>query len=138
MSNFLFSARPIATQQTIGVLRIIIGLFMVYHGWEVFDAKAIASYTEWVEPLKGSPNAITMLYLGKGAEFVGGVLLTIGLLTRVCCFILAAPMIYIAFIMSNGKVWADAQHPFMFVLFAILFFFAGPGSWALDNKLFKK
>ena len=126
MSNFLFSARPVATQQIIGILRIIIGLFMVFHGWELFDANLIKSYTEW-DVFKGSSNALTMVYLGKGAELLSGILLTIGLFTRISCLILIAPMLYITFVISNGKVWYDAQHQFMFVLFGVLFFFAGPG-----------
>lgn len=133
MSSFLFSAKPRATQEIIGLLRIIVGLLMAYHGWEVFDPALIKSYAEW-EHFKGSSSALTLVYIGKTAELISGVLLTIGFLTRISCIVLAGTMLYLIFVMGNGKVWYDAQHPFLLLLFAVLFFFAGPGAWALDNR----
>lgn len=34
----LLSASPVAQQSGLAFIRIIVGLLMVYHGWEVFDA----------------------------------------------------------------------------------------------------
>jgi putative oxidoreductase len=46
-------------------------------------------------------------------------------------------MAYITFKIGHGKFWYEDQHPFMFVLFGLLFFFTGPGKWSLDHVLFK-
>jgi putative oxidoreductase len=78
-----------------------------------------------------------MPYLGKGAEFVAGVLLLPGLFTRVACLITIGTFAYISFFVGHGKVWMDDQHPFLFVLFGLLFFFTGPGALSLDGMLFK-
>ena len=74
----------------------------------------------------------------KGSEFVAGVLLLLGLFTRLACLITIATFAYIVFFVGNGKFWMDDQHPFMFVLFGLLFFFTGSGAVSLDAMLFKK
>ena len=113
-------------------MRIIVGILMIYHGWEVFDKSKIAEYAAWDAFKKFSfPNAI--VYFGKGAELIAGLLLAIGFLTRVACLILAGTMLYISFFVGNGIIWYNDQHPFLFVLLAAIFFFAGPGSWAVDK-----
>ena len=79
-----------------------------------------------------------MVYLGKSSELIAGIFLTLGLLTRVGAIILLGTMLYITFFVGQGRFWYQDQHPFMFVLFAVLFFFTGPGAWSLDAVLFKK
>jgi putative oxidoreductase len=45
----------------------------------------------------------------------------------------------IIFILGDkGKVLQGDQHPFLFILLALLFLFTGPGAFAIDNRIFKK
>ncbi|WP_373549454.1 hypothetical protein [Haliscomenobacter sp.] len=67
---------------------------------------------------------------------MAGILLTLGLLTRVGALICIGTLAYITFFVGHGKFWYEDQHPFMFVLFGVLFFFMGPGKWSLDALLF--
>lgn len=131
--NKLFSAQPIFTDNILALLRITIGIFLIIHGKEVFQADKMAEYAKW-ETFKGSSF---MPYLGKGAEFVAGVLLVLGLFTRLAGLTTIATFAYIVFFVGNGKFWMDDQHPFLFVLFGVLFFFTGPGALSLDGMLFK-
>jgi putative oxidoreductase len=39
--------------------------------------------------------------------------------------------------MGHGKIFSDDQHPFLFVLLSLVFFFSGPGKWSMDELLFK-
>jgi putative oxidoreductase len=139
MKKIFFSADPLWANQILGLTRIVVGLFMVYHGWEVFDKAKMAEYATW-DAFKTLPSPTFMVYLGKGAELVGGILLTIGFLTRIACIILAGTMLYLAFFVGNGAVWYGDQHPFLFVLLALIFFFVGPGSFSVDknNPEYKK
>ena len=105
---------------------------MIYHGWEVFDKSKIAEYAAW-DAFKKFSFPTTIVYFGKGAELIAGLLLAIGFLTRVACLILAGTMLYISFFVGNGIIWYNDQHPFLFVLLAAIFFFAGPGSCAVDK-----
>ena len=132
--NKLFSSQPIAQDLIIALLRIIIAVFLIIHGKEVFDAAKMEEYTKW-DTFKSSG---IMPYLGKGAEFLAGLLLLVGLFTRLACIITIGTFAYITFVVGSGKFWMDDQHPFMFVLFGVLFFFVGPGAMSLDRILFKQ
>ncbi|MEO7802098.1 MAG: DoxX family protein [Ginsengibacter sp.] len=136
MSNF-FSAKPFGTYTVIFIVRVITGLFLIYHGREVFDAAKMNEYAQW-DMFKNSPSGKFLVYLGKGAEFIAGILLTFGLFTRIGALITIGTLAYITFFIGNGKIWADDQYPFMFVLLGLLFLFAGPGKFSLDEVLFKQ
>ena len=110
---------------------------LVYHGWEVFDKELMKGYSTW-DSFKGFSSPGFMVYIGKGSELIAGILLTLGLLTRVACIIMICTFIYITFFVGHGKFWYDDQHPFMFVMVAFLFFFTGPGSFSIDGLLVKK
>lgn len=129
----LFSPQPIAQNTIIALLRIIIGVFLIIHGKEVFDAAKMEEYTKW-DTFKTST---IMPYIGKASEFIAGVLLLLGLFTRLACLITIATFSYIVFFVGGGKFWMEDQHPFMFVLFGMLFFFTGPGAASLDAVFFK-
>ena len=135
--NRFFSTSPLWQQQGLAIIRIIVGLFLVYHGWEIFDAAKMKEYTVW-NTWKDYPSPAFMVYLGKAAELVGGILLTLGLFTRLACILIAGTMLFIVFFIGNGKFWSNDQHPFLFVLLAFIFFFTGPGKWNLDQLIFNR
>lgn len=132
-----FSAAPVAYEPGLFLIRVITGFFLAYHGWEVFDAQTMKGYFDW-ESFKGFSSPATMVYVGKGAELVAGVLLVFGLFTRLACVITILTLGYIAFFVGNGKIWYEDQHPFMFVLMGGVFFFTGGGRYSLDHILFSK
>ena len=132
-----FSDSPILLQQGIAGIRIIVGLFMIYHGWEVFDKAAMQGYAGW-DQFKGMASPSLMVYLGKGAELMAGLLLTAGCLTRLAALVLVITMLYISFFVGHGKIWYDDQHPFLFVLLGFVFFFTGPVKWSLDQLKLKQ
>jgi uncharacterized membrane protein YphA (DoxX/SURF4 family) len=47
-------------------------------------------------------------------------------------------MLYVSFFVGHGKIWYEDQHPFLFVLLALVFFFYGPGKMSVDQLLFGK
>lgn len=124
---------PSANTQNILLLivRVFTGAFMIYHGLEIFDAQKMAEYASW-DTWKNL-NGKVMTYLGKGGEFVGGILLTLGLFTRIGSLILIATMAYIPFFIGNSKIFAEDQHPFLFVLLGFVFFAIGGGKYSLDG-----
>jgi putative oxidoreductase len=122
------------TQRVIlSIVRIITGIFIAYHGWEVFDHTKMAEYAAW-DSFKNL-NGTFMAYLGKGAEFVSGIMLILGLWTRTASLIMIATMAYIAFLIGNGKIWYEDQHPFMYVLLGLVFWALGSGKWSVDEWL---
>jgi putative oxidoreductase len=127
------SPAPFRPDSLVGALRVVVGLLMVYHGQEVFQPVLMASYMEWEVFLGKGP---WLVYVGKGTELVAGLLLTLGLLTRVGAMLLIGTLSFVAFFVGQGRVWYEDQHPFMFVLFGIFFLFYGPGRWSLDARFF--
>ncbi|QHT71858.1 DoxX family protein [Rhodocytophaga rosea] len=119
------------------VIRLMVGAFMLYHGWEVFDGEKMNGYAKWLTDMQ-FPSPVLMGYLGKGTEWLSGLLITLGLLTRFACLIMAVTMSIITFGIGEGRIFMQEQHPFLFVVLAMVFFFVGPGRWSLDYVLFGK
>lgn len=115
-----------------GLMRIITGLLLAYHGLEVFKPDIMNNYLVW-DSIKALPFSKVMLYLGKGIELVAGILLALGLFTRISALFGAIVMLFICFYIGNGKFWYEDQHPFLFGMMALMFAVYGPGAWAIDN-----
>jgi putative oxidoreductase len=129
-----FTPAPLYPQQIIGIVRIVVGLLITYHGLEIFNKEIMNGYLTW-DVFKFS-NAETIVYLGKASELLSGILLVLGLFTRVGALLCIGTLSYVTFVVGHGKFWYDDQHPFLFVLFGVFFFFTGPGKWSLDGVLF--
>lgn len=131
-----FSSKPIWQHKGLAIVRILLGLQILYHGLEVFDSETMRMYTEW-DIFKGD-NGLFLVYVGKSTELMSGILITLGLFTRVGCVLVMGALSYVTFFVGGGKFWYQDQHPFMFVLFGLLFLFTGPGAWSLDALIFKE
>lgn len=132
----LFSSESLAQRNGLVFLRIVTGLLMAYHGLEVFKPDLIKGYADW-DKIKVLPYPLVMAYIGKGLELVTGICLAIGLFTRISALLLFINMIFICFYIGNGKFWYEDQHPFIFALLGLVFFFTGPIKLSFDNVLFK-
>ena len=137
MSQKIFSASPFYPDFGLAIVRILTGMFMIYHGWEVFDAAKMGEYEKWMTDLK-FPSPALLAYIGKSIELVSGIFLALGLFTRLVLVPLALTMLFISFGLGKGRIFMEEQHPFLFVLLCFLFFFTGPGRWSLDNYLFRR
>jgi len=137
MLRRLLSPAPVWQQTGVILIRLIVGLFMCYHGSEVFDHQKMDDYAKWMSDLH-FPSPGLMAYLGKGTELVAGVLLLSGFLTRVAVIALIITMLTIIFFMGKGDIFMDDQHPFLFVLLFLVIFFTGPGKFSLDYLLFRE
>ena len=84
----ILSPQPYHQSTGIAVIRIIVGLFLTYHGWEVFDSEKMKGYAQW-DQFKNQP-ATLLVYMGKLAEFIGGIFLTFGCMTRIASLLIAA------------------------------------------------
>jgi putative oxidoreductase len=133
----LFAAEPLWQIPGLVCIRIITGLLMAYHGLEVFKPEVMKGYTEW-EVIKSLPAPLFMVYLGKGIELVAGIFLTFGLCTRIAALLIFINMIFICFKVGGGKFYYEDQHPFIFALLALVFFFTGPVAYSIDQLLFRK
>jgi len=128
----LFSPGPWWREEGLFLVRIITGFFITFHGYEIFDAVKMKEYISW-DTFQASP---VMPYIGKAGELAGGVLLLLGLFTRVGSLIIIGTFGYITFFVGHGIFWMEDQHPFLFVLLALVFFFVGAGRYSVDRLIF--
>ncbi len=135
MRRRFFSTEGLWQNNGLALIRIITGLLMAYHGWEVFERTKMDEYLKW-DVIKGLPAPEFMVYLGKSMELASGIFIALGLFTRLAALFMALTMLFICFKVGNGKFWYEDQHPFIFALLAIVFFFTGAGRWSIDHLLF--
>ena len=134
--NTFFSASPLWQGTGLALIRLTLGGFLIYHGWEIFDAVIMKEYTKW-DIFKNTSSPSFIVYSGKTAELIAGFLLLFGLFTRLASLVVIMTFLYISLFVGNGKIWYEDQHPFLFVLLALVFFFTGPGNFSLDKIIFK-
>jgi putative oxidoreductase len=136
MFKSLLSPKPIFYETGLATIRIFVGLLMAYHGWEVFDRSLMEGYMTW-DQIKVLPSPEIAVYVGKGMELITGICFTLGFLTRFSAMFMAVDMLFICFYIGNGKFYYQDQHPFLFAMIAIIYFFTGPVKWSLDQKVFR-
>ncbi|HRO68873.1 MAG TPA: DoxX family protein [Chitinophagaceae bacterium] len=124
--NKLFSIDPIWPESGLAFIRIVVGIFMILHGAEIFNEETMRSYLTWMS------SPLYMIYFGKAAELIAGIMLALGFLTRLASVVLILTMLYISVFVGKGRIWYEDQHPFMFVLLGLVFFFLGPGRFSVD------
>lgn len=117
----------------LALLRILVGAMMVYHGFEVFDKEKMDMYAGWFSE-RHYPSPALWAYAGKTAELIAGIGFVLGLFFRWACVIGGMAFLGIIFLLGDkGKIFQGDQHPFLFVMFCILYWFLGAGKWSLDK-----
>lgn len=130
----LFQSKPLWPGYGLAIARIITGAFLIYHGAEIWtNSEAMNAYPQW-EQFKRLPSPKLWVYAGKACELLAGILLLLGLWTRLASLILIGTMGFITFFVGNGEPWYADQHPFLFVLLGWVFLCAGPGALSIDRK----
>src|SRR5215213_2697651 len=123
--NFLSRWQP----QLLALLRIVVGLLFVEHATQKFFAFPAPF------PL---PGPLPPMLVAAGViELVGGILITLGLFTRLAAFIAAGEMAVAYFIGHFPKgFWPAVNMGEAAILYCFIFLYlaaAGPGAWSVDG-----
>jgi putative oxidoreductase len=123
------------TPKVLSILRIVTGLLFLEHG--------LMKLVHFPAPQPGAPDPLPPMLLAAAVlELVGGVLITLGLFTRLAAFVCSGEMavayfmahapqgFYPALNMGEGAV----LYCFVFLFLA----FAGGGQWSLDAVIRKR
>jgi putative oxidoreductase len=119
------------TPRLLSVLRLITGFLFIAHGTQkLFNAPA--------SPMGAAPVASFMGFAGV-LEFIGGLLILIGLFTRPTAFILSGMMAVAYFTAhASGGFLPLVNKGELAVLYSFVFLFfsvGGGGAWSVDNLL---
>lgn len=120
-------------------VRIVVGWVFLWTGWQKlhFLPQMIDNFRSWGIP---APEILTPFV--SGVEFVGGLLLLIGLLTR----FISVPMMIIMIVAIVSAKWGDVDSlqtllGFEEVSYLVMFAWlgiAGPGPVSLDHLILKR
>jgi putative oxidoreductase len=115
--------------QLLAILRIVVGLLFLEHATQKFLA--------FPAPFP-MPGRLPPIEVAAGViELATGVLVTIGLFTRIIAFIAAGEMAIGYFMFHFPKsFWPAVNLGEAAILYCFIFLYiaaAGPGAWALDN-----
>lgn len=114
--------------QILALLRIITGLLFLEHALSKFFGFPVAFPVQPLPPMLVAAGAI---------ELIAGILVTIGLLTRISAFIASGEMAAAYFIGHFPKSpWPVANMGEGAILFCFIFLYiaaAGPGTWSIDG-----
>ena len=124
------------------VLRVVVGLFFVGHGAQKlfgwFGGHGIDGTAGFFDSIGMRPGRRNALIAG-GAEFGGGVLLVLGLVTPLAALMITATMLVAIFTVhaKNGPWVTDSGWEYNAVLIAVMFALtgAGPGEVSLDDAI---
>jgi putative oxidoreductase len=123
------------------ILRVMAGIIMVVHGWQKlqggpanFGSQALANL--------GVPLPGFMGYVVTFVELIGGILLIVGLISRLAALILAIEMVFttllvkinVGFIGSPGS-GAGAEFDLILLAAFLAILLVGPGRLSLDELL---
>lgn len=124
------------------VLRVVVGLLFIGHGAQklfgFFGGHGLAGAADWLEAIGLRPGRFWATLAGLG-EFVGGLLLLLGLLNPVGALAIAAVMLVaIAKVHWANGLWVTQggyEYPLVLLALALVLGLVGPGRHALDPLL---
>ena len=125
------------------LVRIATGLILLPHGAQKlfgwFGGGGLAGTAQFFEQNLGLYPGLLFAGLAGATEFVGGLLLALGLLTRLSAAAVVAVMAYAAFVVhwGNGFFWTAGgyEFPLLWGLVALALVIRGGGPLSLDRIL---
>jgi putative oxidoreductase len=86
----------------------------------------------------GFPFPSFFAWAAASSEFIGGLLLVVGFLTRPAAFLILVTMYVAAFVRNAGQPFAQQELAVLYGVIVLFFLLAGPGRFSLDAVLYKK
>jgi putative oxidoreductase len=115
----------------LSVLRIVVGLLFLEHG-----TSKLFGFPP--SPEMGTVAIFSLIGLSAIIEFVGGLLLTVGLFTRITAFILSGEMAVAYFVAHAPKGFFPLlNHGESAIFYCFVFLYlaaAGGGPWSIDRR----
>ena len=128
-------------QWSLAFLRVVFGFIFAYHGYlKLFVSGGFTGTVGFFTSL-GLPLPLYSVLLVSVIEFVGGLLLFFGVISKWSSFLLLLDMMTAFFLvhLKNGFLVNKGGYEFVIALIAglVVLFANGPGRLSLGKKLFK-
>ena len=129
---------------TLPMLRIVLGALLIPHGCQKlfgwFGGMGFVRFSALFDQIGYKPGAFWVAVVAL-TEFVGGIMLILGLFTRFAALCVAIFMINaIWFTSAKGFFWTAGGYEFSLLLLAVsvVFLVRGGGAMSLDAKMSKE
>jgi putative oxidoreductase len=127
-----------------GLLRIILGIIFFAHGAQKvmgwFGGPGLATAADMFQKNAGIPYPLFLL--SSFTEFLGGLFVLIGLLTRIFSaglFInMAVAVLQVHLMKGLFSANGGFEYPLTLLVVSLCIFLMGPGKYSLDNLIFNK
>jgi putative oxidoreductase len=123
------------------LLRMVLGVAMVYNGYsKVIPAgglhgnsfAALEHHSHFVASL-GLPYWLG--YVSALTEFLGGILILLGLLTRFAAFMIAINMLVALLLVNRHHGYSGSEYSLALFAIAVMLLFTGAGAMAVDRRI---
>lgn len=112
------------------ILRVFAGLALALaHGWGKIPPSE--GFIGMIGGM-GFPAPVLFAWLAALAEFGGGLLIALGLLTRPAAVFVAAHFVIVSFVVHAGDTFGDRELALFFLVTAVFFAMAGAGRYSAD------
>ena len=128
-------------QWSLTFLRVVLGFVFVYHGYlKLFVSGGFTGTVDFFTSI-GLPLPLYAALVASVVEFVGGLFLLFGVITKWTSLALVLEMLIAFFVvhLKNGLLVSKGGYEFVLVLIAalVVLFANGSGKLSLGKKLFK-
>jgi putative oxidoreductase len=118
------------------ILRLGSGALMLTHGWPKLTKLLSGAEIAFPDPIGlGSTLSFILVIL---AEFLGSIMIMMGLATRFAAFALAFTMAVAVFIVHADDPFAKMEMGLLYFLIFSIFILSGSGKYGLDAFISKK
>ena len=123
------------------LLRLVLGAAMAYHGWQKVEPahgwhgdllQGVRHYAGYVATL-GLP--MWLGYVSAGVEFLGGLLLILGALTRLVAFLVVGNMTVALFSVNAHHGYSGSEYTLALIAMAVMLVCVGGGAASVDSHL---
>jgi putative oxidoreductase len=126
---------------TLPALRVVTGLLLVPHGAQKlfgwFGGFGLEGTAGWLDSVGFTPGYLFALAIGL-VEFLGGIALALGLLTRPAAAAIVGFLgVAVVFHLGNGFFWTNGgyEYPLLWAVAALVFVVRGGGRYSLDGVI---
>ena len=118
------------------ILRLLIGFGIVQHGWGKLSGDVAGFAQGAVAGKLGLPMPLFFAWAAALSEFVGGILIAVGLGTRVGAFLVLCVMATAFFLFHAADPFEVKELAFLYGSAALSLLLTGGGKYSLDAKIF--
>src|SRR3954470_17985155 len=123
------------------VVRVLVGLIMTAHGWQKLTEFGPANFGDQMLGALGVPLPGVMAFVVTFVELVGGILLIVGLLSRLAALLLTIDLVVAILLVKvnvgllSGSNGTGAELDLALIAGFLVVLLAGPGKLSVDHSL---